>query len=81
MVANLAGFGSFWALGDHNQPNWARGTVSWCRLKLQHQPWTLWFSGRGTASGLPMFGRRWRVRSLVGYQVEVLRTQNKGGIL
>ena len=23
----------------------------------------------------------WKVRSLVGYQVEVLRTQNRGGIL
>ena len=81
MVADLAGFGSFWALGDCNQPNWARGTISWCRLKLQHQPWALWFLGQGTVSGLPMFGRRWRVRSLVGYQVEVLRTQNRGGIL
>ena len=81
MVAHLAGFGSFWALGDCNQPDWARGTLSRCHLKLQHQPWALWISGLGTVGRLNMFGRRWRVRSLVGYQVEVLRTQNRGGIL
>ena len=46
MVADLAGFGSFWALGDCNRPNWARGTISRCRLKLQHQPWALWISGQ-----------------------------------
>ena len=45
MVAHLAGFGSFWALGDCSQPNWARGTISRCHLKLQHQPWALWISG------------------------------------
>ena len=56
MVADLAGFGSFWALGDCNQPNWARGTISWCRLKLQHQPWALWTSGQGTVRRLPMLG-------------------------
>ena len=28
-----------------------------------------------------MFGRRWRVRSLVGYEVEVLRTQNMGVVI
>ena len=56
MVANLAGFGSFWALRGHNQPDWARGIIRWCRLKLQHQPWALWISGQGTASKLPMLG-------------------------
>ena len=57
-MANLAGFGSFWALGDHNQPAWAHGTISRYRLKLHHQPWALWIWGEGTVAKLPMLGQR-----------------------
>ena len=37
--------------------------------------------GGGVVEGVGVEESGWRVRSLVGYQVEVLRTQNWGGIL
>ena len=35
----------------------------------------------GVVEVVDVEGNGWKVRSLVGYQVEVLRTQNRGGIL
>ena len=79
--ANLVGFRSSWGLGDSNPPVEDRGTTGFHRYKLQHHPWSLPDVAKGPDSWVDLVLSSWKVRSLVGYQVEVLRTQNRGGIL
>ena len=50
----------------------------WANIKVAD---SLVHFGGGVVEGVGVEESGWRVRSLVGYEVEVLRTQNRGGIL